>query len=380
MIETAIGLRNALDDSPYDWLALGSPEHIGYSTGYRSVAGDLFRSHRMLALVSVDRTVLVGSAADGAAAFDLGISAHDYVSFGTFFFESVDATAPELGLASQHDSFHEAVAHAVSEAGVAGRVGVDAGAADLAEVFASHRINVTDVVGWMYDLRSVKLPVEIEKLRISARLAEQGITAALDVACVGVSETELAGVVAATMASGGGSPRFTVVTSGPRSALSDARATERALRLGDLLRFDVGCTFDGYWSDVGRTAVVGEPTRRQASRYDAILAGEQAQLAMIHPGVSAEQVFDVAVSAVEAAGLAPYRRHHCGHAIGTEVYERPVISPGSSTALEPGMVFCVETPYYEIGWGGMMIEDSLVVTDTGVEMLTTSDRSLRVIE
>ena len=101
---------------------------------------------------------------------------------------------------------------------------------------------------------------------------------------------------------------------------------------------------------------------------------------MIRPGVSAEQVFDVAVSAVEAAGLAPYRRHHCGHAIGTEVYERPVISPGSSTALEPGMVFCVETPYYEIGWGGMMIEDSLVVTDTGVEMLTTSDRSLRVIE
>jgi len=83
---------------------------------------------------------------------------------------------------------------------------------------------------------------------------------------------------------------------------------------------------------------------------------------------------------VEASGLKPYRRHHCGHAIGTEVYERPVIAAGSSTVLKPGMVFCFETPYYEIGWGGMMVEDALVVTAEGAEVLTVSDRSLRVIE
>ena len=182
------------------------------------------------------------------------------------------------------------------------------------------------------------------------------------------------------MAAGGGTPRFTVVTSGPRSALSDARPTERELRHGDLLRLDVGCTVDGYWSDIGRTAVVGEANDLQASRYGAILAGEQAQLEMVRPGITAADLFDVAVSTVEASGLEPYRRHHCGHAIGTEVYERPVIAPGSSTVLEPGMEFCVESPYYEIGWGGMMVEDALVVTADGAEVLTISDRSLRVIE
>ena len=380
MIETATKLRAALDDSPYEWLALGSAVHIGYSTGYRSVAGDLFESHRMLALVSVDHTVLVGGASDGAAALESGVSADDYVPFGTFYFESLGGDAPESQLAGRHDSFDDAVVDAVARAGLTGRVGLDSGAVDLAPAISGEGADPVDATDWMYDLRAVKLPAEVERLRIAARLAEQAIDAAIYEASAGISEIELANVVAATMADGGGAPRFTVVTSGPRSALSDARPTDRALRPGDLLRFDVGCTFDGYWSDIGRTAVVGEPDDLQATRYAAILAGEEAQLRTVQPGVTAERLFDVAVSTVEASGLTPYRRHHCGHAIGIEVYERPVVAIGWPTVLGPGMVFCVETPYYEIGWGGMMVEDALVVTADGAEVLTVSDRSLRVIE
>jgi Xaa-Pro aminopeptidase len=380
MIETMTKLRAALDDSAYDWLALGSAAHIGYSTGYRSVAGDLVGSHRMLALVSADRTVLVGGASDGAAALESGIAAEDYVPFGTFYFESDGGAAPESQLTGRHDSFDAAVVDAIALAGVTGRVGFDAGAADLAPAISETGATLVDATDWMYELRAVKLPGELELLRRGARLAEQSIDAAIEAAAVGVSEIELASVVAATMAAGGGAPRFTVVTSGPRSALSDARPTERVLRPGDLLRFDVGCTIDGYWSDVGRTAVVGEADDLQASRYAAILAGEEAQLQTVRPGITAEDLFAVAVSAVEASGLEPYRRHHCGHAIGTEVYERPVIAAGWPTVLEPGMVFCFETPYYQIGWGGMMVEDALVVTAEGAEVFTVSDRSLRVIE
>ena len=380
MIETATKLRAALDDSVYDWLALGSAAHIGYSTGYRSVAGDLFGSHRMLALVSADRTVLVGGASDGAAALESGVSAEDYIPFGTFYFESDGGAAPESQLTGRHDSFDDAVVVGVTLAGVSGRVGFDTGAADLAPAISEAGATPVDATDWMYELRAVKLPGELELLRRGARLAEQGIDAAIEAAAVGVSEIELANVVAATMAAGGGAPRFTVVTSGPRSALSDARPTGRVLRPGDLLRFDVGCTVDGYWADIGRTVVVGEADDLQASRYAAILAGEEAQLQTVRPGITAEDLFAVAVSAVEASGLKPYRRHHCGHAIGTEVYERPVIARGWPTVLQPGMVFCFETPYYEIGWGGMMVEDALVVTAEGAEVLTVSDRSLRVIE
>lgn len=380
MIETATKLRAALQESAYDWLALGSKTHIGYSTGYRSIAADLFESHRMLVLMSGDQTFVVGGASDGAAVFESGISAEAYIPFGTFYFESVGGEAPESQLTGRHEHFQDAVIDAIARAGVAGRVGFDAGARDLAPAISGAGAAPVDVTDWMYERRSVKLPEEVERLRVAARLAEQGIGAAIEAAGTGTSEFELATAVASTMAAGGGFPRFNVVTSGPRSALSDARPTNRKLQPGDLVRFDVGCTFEGYWSDIGRTAVVGEPDHLVASRYAAILAGEEAQLKTVRPGITAEHLFDVAVSAVEDHGLKPYRRHHCGHAIGTEVYERPVVAPGWLTILEPGMVFCLETPYYEIGWGGIMVEDTVVVTADGAEMLTGSDRSLRVIK
>jgi len=380
MIEVADKLRSALACSPYDWLALGCSEHIAYSTGYRSIAAGLFASHRMLALVSVDRTIVVGSASDGAAALESGISSDDYVPFGTFYFESAGGDAPESHFAGRYDSFGEAAAEAMGRMGSIGCLGFDSGAAALVSAVSGGRFELVDATDWMYGLRAQKLPVEIERLRVAVGLAERGIERAIAGARVGMSETELANVVAVTMAEGGGDPRFVVVTSGPRSALSDARPTERTLQRGDLLRFDVGCTFEGYWSDVGRTAVVGEPDHLQALRYAAILAGEEAQLKAIRPGVTAGHLFDVAVSEVEASGLRPYRRHHCGHAIGIEVYERPVIASGRDLDLEPSMVLCLETPYYEIGWGGMMVEDTVVVTEDGAERLTTIDRSMRVIE
>lgn len=380
MIDTPTRLRSALAAAPYEWLALGSGPHVGYATGYRSVAGDLFAGHRMLALVSPERTVVVGGASDGAAALEAGIAPDDYVPFGTFFFESAGGAAPETHLSSRHATFAEAAAAAVAQAGLAGPVGHDAGAADLTALIAGAGAAPSDATDWMYRLRAVKLPSEIELLRSAAGLAEQGIDAALAAAGHGATEIELASVVAATMAAGGGDPRFTVVTSGVRSALSDARPTHRPLQRGDLLRFDVGCTFDGYWSDVGRTAVVGEPSSLQQQRYRAILTGEQAQLDAARPGITAAELFRIAVSAVEEAGLRPYRRHHCGHAIGTEVYERPVVAPGHSTMLEPGMVFCLETPFYEIGWGGMMVEDTVVITEDGADALTRSERWLRTIE
>jgi len=91
-------------------------------------------------------------------------------------------------------------------------------------------------------------------------------------------------------------------------------------------------------------------------------------------------VFAAAVRAVEAhGGPRPYRRRHTGHAIGLSVYETPVIAPADETVLRPGMVFSLETPYYELGWGGMMAEDAGVVTEDGFELFTRTDRGLRVI-
>ena len=241
------------------------------------------------------------------------------------------------------------------------------------------KLGEVDATAWIASVRGPKLPAEVALLGYAARLAETGIEAALLDAGQGITEAELARSIAATMVAGGADPRFIVATVGDRTALADAYPTDREWRAGELARFDVGCVYAGYWSDMARSAVLGTPSALQARRYAALLAGEERQLTIARPGIKASELFDAAVQVVERGGVTPYRRHHCGHGIGLSVYETPIVAPGMQTELRPGMTFCFETPYYEIGWGGMMVEDTLVVTDDGVELLTESDRNLRVV-
>jgi Xaa-Pro dipeptidase len=369
LTEARLGrLRAELAAAPFDAVVLTAPEDVQYATGYRSVAGQLHRSHPMAALVSGDRVVLVAPASEAAPAVDAGIAADDIVPFGRFYFAG---PGPAAAMSDRNADFAAALKKAYGLLG-RGRVAV---AGDLPA-----DIGEDDATAWMLGVRAVKLPGEQELLREAARLAERGIEAALARAAAGVTERELAAEVATAMAADGGTPRFTVVTAGERSALGDAFAADRPLASGDLLRFDVGCVYEGYWSDIARTAVVGEPTARQQAYYDALLAGVQAEFAAARPGATAGAVFDAAVAEVErTGGPTPYRRHHAGHAIGLSVYEHPIVGPGRDTELVPGMVFCLETPYYELGWGGMMVEDTGVVTGEGFELFTSIDRSLRVV-
>ena len=149
--------------------------------------------------------------------------------------------------------------------------------------------------------------------------------------------------------------------------------------LGDLVRFDLGCVYEGYRSDISRTAVLGAPDAKQARYYGAALAGERAAIEAMKPGVPVGRIFDIAVQTTRAAGIPHYQRHHVGHGIGLEPYDPPTIAPGGDTVLEPGMVFCVETPYYEHGWGGVQVEDAVEVTAAGARLLTRSSRELRIV-
>jgi Xaa-Pro aminopeptidase len=146
------------------------------------------------------------------------------------------------------------------------------------------------------------------------------------------------------------------------------------------VRFDLGCLVGPYRSDISRTAVLGKPSDKQARYYAAILAGERAAIAAMKPGVPVSQLFEIAVRTTREHGLAHYQRHHVGHGIGLEPYDPPTINASTTTALEPGMVFCVETPYYEHGWGGVQVEDAVEVTAGGVRMLTRSSQDLAVID
>jgi Xaa-Pro aminopeptidase len=367
-------LRERLAAARFDTLVLTGPESVDYATGYRSVAGQLQPVSPLAAVVTVDRTLLVAPAADAAPAVERGIAPEDIVPFGRFHFAG---DGPAAARSDRHPGQPEALATALGQL-AASHVAVEGpGAGPVLALATEQGHQVQDATAWMLETRAVKLPGEQALLRRAAELAEEGIEAAVAIAKPGVTEQELAAAVAGAMVAGGGVPRFVVVTAGERSALADAFPSTQACRPGDLLRFDVGCQLGGYWSDIARTAVVGDPDPLQQRRYDALLAGLEDELALARPGVTAEQLFSVAIRTVEAAGLTPYRRHHVGHAIGLSVYESPIVRPGEDIALEPGMVFCLETPYYELGWGGMMVEETGVVTEDGLELFTSIDRSLR---
>jgi Xaa-Pro dipeptidase len=368
-------------DEAVDVIISTDPTHVGYLCGYRSVLFDLMRDYRSAAIVTRDKAVLVTGASDAAAALEVLRDPACVYRYGIFFFESSGAEGPDWhAMPKLESTFANALRAAIATIVKPHHaVGLDAANAwelqELKNLASAHSFDARPAI---LKARRAKLPQEVEKIAHAAAITERGLEKAFAQARSGVTELELSTIIAGEMRAGGGVPRFVVVTRGERSALADAYATPAALREGDLVRFDIGCTVDGYWADMARTAVVGEPTREQQQRYDALLEGEEAQRTLARSGVSAGELFKVAVDRVRQGTLPEYKRSHCGHGIGIDVHEFPTLSAtNQNVELEDGMVLCVETPYYQIGWGGMMVEDMIVIRPNGNECLTHLPRKLR---
>ncbi len=353
---------------------------MGYLCGYRSVILDLDRTYRCAVIVTRDKATLVTGASDAAPALEVLRDPACIYRYGVFYFKSSGGGADYSALPKTQSKYLDALRSAIA-ATLEPRhvVGLDcANAWEFDQLKGLVDARNFDARPGIIKARSTKLPEEIEKIRHAARITESGLAKAFSHAQEDVTEIELSTIIAAEMRAGGGIPRFALVTSGERSALADAYATSAKLAKGDLVRFDIGCTVDGYWADMARSAVVGEPTREQRQRYAALLEGELAELALARSGVTAGDLFNVAVDRVRNGALPHYKRTHCGHGIGIAAHEFPTLSTANQgVAIEEGMVLCVETPYYEIGWGGMMVEDMIVIRQSGNECLTHLPRELR---
>lgn len=225
-------------------------------------------------------------------------------------------------------------------------------------------------------VRMVKTPAEIARLRKAAQATEVGIAASLAACKAGVTELEVANVFERTLVEQGCRPGFTVFGFGSHTVFPNAMPSDRKLVEGDTIRWDVGAISDFYWSDMSRMAYLGEPDAKTAGYYKAILEGELAALAVVKAGVKANEVFHAAIETTRKAGIPHYTRHHVGHGIGMDIYDMPSLSATDETVLEAGMVLCVETPYYELGYTGLQVEDIIVVTEDGFEFLTVGDRNL----
>lgn len=228
-------------------------------------------------------------------------------------------------------------------------------------------------------IRMVKTEEEIKRLKKAAQINERGMQALLDALKVGRTERELASIHHQNVRQEGGTPYHGCVQGGTRGALVNGEPTDYAFKIGDGVRLDFDCTYSGYYSDMARTAVVGTPSRKLRTYYGAVLAGLLSAEEVIRPEVSASEVFRTTIAAVRNNGIPHFDRHHVGHGLGLGCYDPPLISPNDETQLEVGTVVNIETPYYEIGFGCVHVEDTVVVTKTGCERLQTSSLELRLV-
>lgn len=223
---------------------------------------------------------------------------------------------------------------------------------------------------------------------MAMRRAAEGLTAVADDAFgavrAGVGEREVAAVIEGALREAGYErPAFdTIVASGPNSALPHYRAGHRRLHTGDLVVLDFGGVLDGYCSDLTRTVSVGQPSPDAARLHAAVREAQTAAIEAVRPGRATTDVDAAARQVLVAHGLGEAFGHGTGHGLGLDVHEEPRVSKPRSDVppvrLEAGMVFTIEPGAYLPGFGGVRIEDDILVTETGCEILTSVARDLRV--
>lgn len=232
-------------------------------------------------------------------------------------------------------------------------------------------------------LRAVKSRAELESMRRAALLGDQAFTYVLTLLAPGVTEKEVAWRLEVFMREHGAERLAfdTIVGSGPNGALPHAVPTDRPLAPGDLVVLDFGCVIGGYHSDMTRTVAIGPDVSSRAREvYDLVLRAQMAGIQAVLPGRTGRQVDAEARAVIERAGFGEQFGHGLGHGIGLEVHEPvPRLSRTSDGVLAPGMVTSVEPGVYMPGWGGVRIEDMVVVTGTGREVLTASPKELQVV-
>ncbi len=245
----------------------------------------------------------------------------------------------------------------------------------ISERFSGH-VEVVD--GWVEHLRQVKEPDELACIEAAAALADRAFAYIVERAVPGASEWELALELEVFMRREGsdGVAFPPIVASGPNSALPHARVTRREIEHGDLVIIDLGARVDGYCSDMTRTIVAGRATERQREIHAAVLEANLAGIAAVRAGVPGNVIDAQARDLLDRRGFGEYFGHGLGHGVGLEVHESPSVSPRVTRSVPANSVITIEPGVYVPGYGGVRIEDLVVVEEQGARALSLSAKEL----
>ncbi|MET3576854.1 Xaa-Pro peptidase family protein [Bhargavaea ullalensis] len=232
------------------------------------------------------------------------------------------------------------------------------------------------------NIRMIKTPEEIEKLRVASKITDEAFEHILGFIRPGQKETDVADeLVRFIKEQGGHSVGFyPIVASGVRSSMPHGRASDKVIEDGDMITIDFGANYEGYWSDISRVVAVGQPDEKMLEIQDVVLRSFMNCRSQIKPGMTDTEVDAKMREVLIESGYNERSGTGTGHGIGLEVHEKPLFSVDTEKVLQPGMVITIEPGIYLPGVGGARVEDVLLITEDGCEVLTPSTKELVILE
>lgn len=233
--------------------------------------------------------------------------------------------------------------------------------------------------GWVEAFRIKKDPEEIDRLRQAIAAAQNACAQTIKKIQPGMKEIDVARSLIDGLSEQACKESFdTIVASGERSAMPHGLPTSRKIQKGDVIVIDMGAIYEGYHSDLTRTVCVGEPSEEQKKVFESLQKAQKAAYQLIRPGVSGKDVDAAARKVLQEDGYAEYFTHGLGHGIGLEIHEAPTLRKTGEHVLEAGMVVTVEPGVYIPGKFGMRLEDDVLVTEAGCDVLSSLPQQLNL--
>lgn len=314
---------------------------------------------------------------DGSAGYLLITPQHRILATDFRYLEQAGSQAPDYEIFPISNDLAEWLPRLTADLGLK-KLGFEAGHIsfafyrELTDVLKPSPLKLVPLSGLVETMRAVKEPEEIELITEAAGIADSACAHAEEIIRLGISEQELAWEIEKFMREQGSQalPFDIIVASGPNSALPHTKPSPRPINPGEPVVIDIGARVSGYSSDLSRTLCLGKPDDNFNKVYTAVLGAQLAILAIMKEGMSGEEADAIARTVIEQAGYGPAFGHGLGHGVGLAPHELPRLGKGATEPLLPGMVFTLEPGIYLSGWGGVRIEDMVVMTKDKVNVIS----------
>lgn len=348
------GINQIFDDKDMEALLVTDPYNMRYLSGFRGGEGVLYISRNCRILITDSRYTE---------------AARQESSFTVMECSAARGTTDILKEVLQREEVH--------------RLGYE-DEAMLCVTFRRYQEAFSEIAQWiplgksLNKLRQIKTKNEIDCLRQAEAIGDMAFEKILNMIRPGMSELDIQAELEYQMMKGGasGTSFDTIVASGVHSSMPHAIPTNRKVEFGDFITMDFGCRYQGYCSDMTRTIVLGKANEKQKEIYQLVLKANRVTESLLHPGMICREVDKIARDIITDGGYGEYFGHGLGHSVGLEIHESPACNTRDTTVLAPNMIMTVEPGIYLPAFGGVRIEDMVVITEKGYENLSHSAKEL----